>query len=335
MSDIRIRVAAGTDVGLVRTNNEDNFVVCPDLNVSDWTIPQANKVVGLGSYGSLLVVADGMGGANAGEVASAIAVESVQKRFTEEALASAVASDEAIQDFLVSVVKEADLNILNAAKENVEHAGMGTTIVMAWIIGAKAYICWCGDSRCYVFNPKQGLTQLSKDHSFVQELVDRGELEPENMHDHPYSNVITRCLSDGEQRAVPEVRLYNLQVGDLLLLCSDGLSSVSTDDQILEVLKNRGEKELMQVKEELIKAALDAGGYDNVTVALCEVLPSADENTDEAVEEPQPMVSTVTTAPAKSKVGYWLRVLLFLVLTVAVILWLVNPDLMKTWFHLQ
>ena len=316
-------MAAGTDVGLVRTNNEDNFVVCPDLSVSDWTIPQANKEVGLGKYGSLLVVADGMGGANAGEVASATAVESIQKAFTPEALADVVTSDAAIQDFLVEAVKNADLAVLDSAKEDEERKGMGTTIVMAWIIEDKAYICWCGDSRCYVFNPKQGFIQLSKDHSFVQELVDRGELEPENAHDHPYSNVITRCLSDGDVRAEPEVRVYNLQQGDLLLLCSDGLSSVCTDEQILEVLRNRGKKELMQLKEALIKAALDAGGYDNVTVALCEV-QSSDTDGKTTLSIPEELSGTTNTPPARRVVPGWIWLLIIVALIVCAVLWLIK-----------
>lgn len=332
MSDIRIRLAAGTDMGLVRTNNEDNFVVCPDLSVSDWTIPQANKEVGLGKYGSLLVVADGMGGANAGEVASAIVVESIQKAFTPEALAEVVESDTAIQDFLVKVVKDADLDVLNAAKEDEARSGMGTTVVMAWLIDTRAYICWCGDSRCYVFNPIQGFIQLSKDHSFVQELVDRGELAPENMHDHPYSNVITRCLSDGENRAEPEVRVYNPQPGDILLLCSDGLSSVCTDDQIVDVMKERGEKALMEVKEELIKAALDAGGYDNVTVALCEILKPASDK-DDTEENIQRLTSTIQTKEGNS---FWRRALQTLVLLLAImaiVLWLAKPEWLQQWLH--
>ncbi len=321
MSDTRIRLAAGTNVGLVRTNNEDNFVICPDLSVSDWTIPQANKIVGLGEYGSLLVVADGMGGANAGEVASAITVESIQQSFTPEAVAQAAASDSSIQDFMVEAVKRADLDVLNAAKEDEARQGMGTTIVMAWLINDRAYVCWCGDSRCYVFNPMRGLTQLSKDHSFVQELVDRGELDPENAHDHPYSNVITRCLSDGENRAEPEVRMYNLQCGDVLLLCSDGLSSVSTDDKIVDVLSQRGEKTLMEVKEELIKIALDDGGYDNVTVALCEVLPP--ENAEASLQTvSEELNGTTNVTPTRRGVPGWVWLLALIALCVGIYLFL-------------
>ena len=122
MSEIKIKLAAGTDVGLVRKNNEDNFVVNRDLSQSEWIIPQSSETIPLGKYGTLLVVADGMGGTNAGEVASAIAIETVQNAFTPEKLDKIVtlegemATEEAIEEFLTKTVKAADLNIVNASK---------------------------------------------------------------------------------------------------------------------------------------------------------------------------------------------------------------------------
>ncbi len=124
MSEIEIKLAAGTDVGLVRKNNEDNFVVNRDLSQSEWIIPQSSETIPLGKYGTLLVVADGMGGTNAGEVASAIAIETVQNAFTPEKLDKIVtfegemATEEAIEEFLTKTIKAADLNIVNASKED-------------------------------------------------------------------------------------------------------------------------------------------------------------------------------------------------------------------------
>ena len=160
MSEVKIKLAAGTNVGLIRQNNEDNFVVSSDLSTSEWLIPQAGPYADLGEFGALLVVADGMGGANAGEVASAIAVETIQKKFSPEQIKGAISNDKDIQEFMKNVVKEADLNIFNHSKEDASTRGMGTTIVMAWIFGDKAYVCWCGDSRCYVLNKQHGLIQL-------------------------------------------------------------------------------------------------------------------------------------------------------------------------------
>jgi serine/threonine protein phosphatase PrpC len=178
------------------------------------------------------------------------------------------------------VVKKADLNIFNHSKEDEATRGMGTTIVMAWILNDKAYVCWCGDSRCYVLNKQHGLIQLSKDHSYVQELVDKGELNPELMHDHPLSNVITRCLGDVENRADPETRIYQLHNDDIIMLCSDGLCGICHDDVILDTMIKFHEDPI-ECKNELISAALSAGGYDNVTIALANI------QTDEEIEEEQ------------------------------------------------
>ena len=177
------------------------------------------------------------------------------------------------------VVKQADLNILQRSKEDSSTQGMGTTIVMTWILGDKAYVCWCGDSRCYVLNKRNGLIQLSKDHSYVQELVDKGELSAELMHDHPLSNVITRCLGDSDNRANPETRIYQLHDGDIIMLCSDGLCGLCHDSEILDVMI-KFHDDPMECKNELISAALSAGGYDNVTIAIANI------QTDEEPEEP-------------------------------------------------
>ena len=282
MSEVKIKLAAGTNVGLIRQNNEDNFVVSSDLGTSEWLIPQAGPYTDLGEFGALLVVADGMGGANAGEVASAIAVETIQQQFSPDNLRDAVGSDKGVQEFMKEVVRQADLNILHRSKEDSSTQGMGTTIVMAWLLGDKAYVCWCGDSRCYVLNKRNGLMQLSKDHSYVQELVDKGELSPELMHDHPLSNVITRCLGDVDNRANPETRVYQLHNGDIVMLCSDGLCGLCHDDEILDVMISHHEAPT-ECKNELISAALSAGGYDNVTVAIANI--ETDEEETPAEEE--------------------------------------------------
>lgn len=266
---MKIKLTAGTNVGLVRGNNEDNFVVCRNLIANDWTIPQAGEVIDLGPYGALLVVADGMGGANAGEVASGIAIETVQKAFTDCRLSDVVKSDADIENYLSQITRDADKAIIKFGKKNKEAKGMGTTLVMAWVMDGKAYICWCGDSRCYVFNPAVGLTRLSKDHSLVQQLVDKGELAPENAHNHPMSNIITQCLGNANQRICPDTRVYQLAHNDVLLLCTDGLCGLCTDDEIMQVMA--ANDDLVAMKGLLIEAALKAGGYDNVTVALCHI----------------------------------------------------------------
>lgn len=270
MPGVKIKLTAGTDAGLVRSNNEDNFVVSSDLSASEWIIPQVGACADLGDFGALMVVADGMGGANAGEVASAIAVETIQAQFVPARLSAVVQDDKSVQEFMKTVVRRADRNILDRSNEDPDTQGMGTTIVMAWILGERAYVCWCGDSRCYVLNKRNGLVRLSKDHSYVQELIDKGELVPEYASDHPLSNVITRCLGDVDLRANPDTRVWELHDGDTIMLCSDGLSGLCSDERIYEIMTEFRENPV-ECKNELISAALSNGGHDNVTVALCNI----------------------------------------------------------------
>ena len=340
MSELKIKLAAGTNVGLIRQNNEDNFVVCSDLSSSEWLIPQVDDYADLGEYGALLVVADGMGGANAGEVASAITVETIQECFVPDRLKNVIADDKDIQEFMKAVVKQADVNILNRSKEDSSTQGMGTTVVMAWIVGRRAYICWCGDSRCYVLNKQKGLVQLSKDHSYVQELVDKGELNRELMHDHPLSNVITRCLGAEENRADPDTIVYELHDGDTIMLCSDGLSSLCHDDQIQDTMVEFREK-TTECKNELISAALNNGGYDNVTIAVCNVQMEGEETvadkeeTDKKApqdekpeeEEEEELSNTIRTEAVRHGMKPWKKVcLLLLILAIAAATYIALAD---------
>ncbi|MEL5894825.1 protein phosphatase 2C domain-containing protein [Bacteroides sp. GD17] len=315
MSEIKIKLAAGTNVGLVRKNNEDNFVVNRDLSQTEWFVPQSSETISLGKFGSLLVVADGMGGTNAGEVASAIAIETIQDAFTTEKLEKIVTqegivnSEEAIEEFLTKVVKTADLNIVNTSKEDSSTQGMGTTIVLAWILNDKAYITWCGDSRCYVFNANSGFYRLSKDHSYVQDLVDQGKLNPENTFDHPYSNIITRCLGDPTNRSNPDFRSYSLKDGDILLLCSDGLCGLCHDEEIMEIIE-ANQEDLGVCKDQLIEAALAAGGYDNVTIVLCHIIQEGDAAPKTKLN------NTVFSKPNNHKFQKVLLLLLILILAI-------------------
>ena len=161
MKTLKVKIDARIDTGCVRTNNEDNFIVSPNLSEKKWTID--NSELTLDKNGALLVVADGMGGMNAGEVASQIAVDTVREMFSHlpEGITD---SSEAISEFLTEVIQDADKAILGHAAANPETKGMGTTLILAWILGDDAYIAWCGDSRAYRWEKEMGLRQVSKDH---------------------------------------------------------------------------------------------------------------------------------------------------------------------------
>lgn len=266
------RLFAGTNVGL-RENNEDNFTVCPDLTENEWLVPaDSQQTIPLGSRGCVMVVADGMGGQNAGEVASAIAVDTVQRMFSPQNMPSDVLhTPDNIKSFLKKVVREADILIKVRAKKDVCTQGMGSTIVIAWLVGSRMYLAWLGDSRAYSYIPGRRIRRLTKDHSYVQQLVDGGALTETEAMGHPNSNVITRSLGDTSQRAKADVAECDVEKGEIFLLCSDGLCGVCQDEDI-EAIVEAGCGNLAKCKEQLTMAALAAGGSDNITIALLQVV---------------------------------------------------------------
>lgn len=268
---VSFKLFAGTNVGL-RENNEDNFTVCPDLTKNEWIVPADNlPVIQLGSKGCIMVVADGMGGQNAGEVASAIAIDTVQEMFSSNRLpADVLNKPDAIKLHLRNVISECDTRIKNKTKDDVSTYGMGSTIIIAWLLGCKLYIAWLGDSRAYSYVEKKGIARLSKDHSFVQELVDAGTISEEEAMDHPNSNIITRSLGDTSQKAKADVAEYDIEDGQVVLLCSDGLCGVCQDAEIGGIIED-AKDDLQNCKDRLVTAALAAGGSDNITIALLKI----------------------------------------------------------------
>lgn len=269
---LSFRLFAGTDIGL-RDNNEDNFTVCPDLTHNEWFLPDnAQAKIQLGELGCIMVVADGMGGQNAGEVASAIAISTVQEWFSAKKLPRNITKKpEAVSRFLKKVITAADIQIKDHSRNNPESEGMGSTIVIVWIIEQRAYIAWLGDSRVYSFVPDKGIARLSKDHSFVQQLIDADKLTEEAALTHPQSNIITRSLGDISQKAKADVVVHDLSIGEIIMLCTDGLCGSCLDQQIGTIIEKE-QNNLQQCKEKLTEAALDAGGSDNITISLFQVV---------------------------------------------------------------
>lgn len=260
-----------THPGKVRENNEDAIAVCPDLVSQSWT--GTKEYIPLGDLGALTIVADGMGGANAGEVASSMAIDYIRQSFVIESL-PLYASDDEKCEFLKSAIKDAGAAILAHVENAPETIGMGTTVVVLWLIGDKAHIAWCGDSRCYVFNPDKGLRPLTKDHSYVQELVDKGELRPDQMIEHPDSNLITRGLGDIDTDSTPDTLTVFVSEGDIFILCSDGLCGYCQDAAI-ERIVYKNLNDITNCERELFELALQAGGYDNISIAILATLPDS------------------------------------------------------------
>lgn len=264
--------------------NEDNFYVDDDLNDDILGRFQTDENIIMSDCGCLMVVADGMGGMNAGEVASALAIETVKDYFAPGKISPKMAeSPIERRRYLENVIKEADRRIKTDAKENPAHEGMGSTIILAWIVGDKMTISWCGDSRAYRFNPINGLEPLSRDHSYVQELVNQGTLTYEDTFEHPQGNIVTRSLGDPNNAAKPETKQFDVYNEDIILLCSDGLSGVLRDrktkdhsgsyypgENIEDIIANHTSS-MTECRDALMDAAEKADWYDNVTVLLCQI----------------------------------------------------------------
>jgi serine/threonine protein phosphatase PrpC len=222
-----------TDTGRQRRDNEDNaFVRAP-----------------------LFVVADGMGGAQAGEVASQLAVEEFQEPLPDEGSA---------EERLIDRIRAANRRIYDLSRTEHEHAGMGTTLTAVYLDDDRLAVAHVGDSRAYIFRDGE-LGGLTQDHSLVAELVRQGKLTEEQAAEHPQRSIITRALGiEGDVEV--DTWSYSMRAGDVVLLCSDGLTSMIGERQIVQIL--RGEMSLHRVADQLIGAANDAGGRDNITVIL-------------------------------------------------------------------
>jgi len=254
---------AASDTGRQRRANEDSMYV----------------------RAPLFVVADGMGGAQAGEVASGVAVAQFR-----DALPANVAEDP--EGVLAHTAQAANHRIHELAHANADQAGMGTTLTAAYIGEQDVVIAHVGDSRAYRLRDGE-LLRLTDDHSLVDELMREGRLTPEEAVDHPQRSVITRALGPYEEVQV-DTRSFHGRDGDVLLLCSDGLTSMVTEERIREILAAGGPLE--QSGHELIAAANAAGGRDNITVLLMRL-----RELDGAAAAVGPETSEVAQSPTRAR----------------------------------
>lgn len=256
-----------------RPNNQDNFWICPDLSsyaaTGTVTIGSSSTEVALTEKGALLVVADGMGGMSAGEVASQIVIDSVKRTFSDLKSVS-LSNSNAIKSFIKQAIIDADKEMKKHAESHTETRGMGSTIVLVWILDKTVYVGWCGDSRAYCYNAQNGLVRLTHDHSYVQELVDNDKLSEEDAFDHPDSNIITRSLGDSGEKANPDVKEYPLHTGDTFLLCSDGLCGLLRDREIEDIMAQNSS--IGNCLNALWKHGSSIGWTDNTTIELAKVI---------------------------------------------------------------
>ena len=253
---MRLNCAALTDTGVRRTANEDNYCVREDLG--------------------LFVVADGMGGHVAGEVAARVAVEELERFVTSTKNTGPSDTWPVLLDptlgqngnRLSAGMTEANHQIAAQIKRDENLQGMATTAVAILANGKPPALAHVGDSRAYLLRDKK-FSRLTRDHSWVEEQMRAGALTPEVARDHPWRNIVTRALTGTPGLEVEVAENFQLDLADRLLLCSDGLTTVLSDEAIATVLT--GDLGLQNVCEELIRQANEQGGPDNITVVLIDV----------------------------------------------------------------
>ena len=230
-----ISFGSRTDIGYVRDHNEDSLIIIPPL----------------------FAVADGMGGHEAGEIASEITVNTLAE----------LAPSHLDAEGLTAAVEAANYNVMKAPRQGIGRDGMGTTLTAAMLEGERLLIAQVGDSRAYLLH-KGHLQQITRDHSLMADLIEAGQITPEEARVHPNRSVVTRAIgSDIHMR--PDIYELNVDAGDRILLCSDGLSSMISNNAIESIMRRQSDAQ--HCADELVTAALENGGADNVTVVVADV----------------------------------------------------------------
>ena len=306
-----LRIAAATHPGMRGKLNEDRYSITAFRSSSDDQTPSV-----------LAILADGIGGHRAGEVAAQLAVENI-KKFVSNSPAS-----QPIQ-VLQQALSHTNQLILNFAGANPALAGMGTTCVCAWVMADRLYAASLGDSRLYLQRDEK-IIRLTTDHTWVQEALAQGSLTPEQVKGHPNAHIIRRFLGSANSTA-PDLRLrldpsesdtqaeanqgLRLLPGDRLMLCSDGLTDLVVDAEILDILRTR---QLDQSPAQLIELANQRGGHDNITVVAMEIPAPVPE------AHPEPVLPAlerkIVGKPQRSPISWWMTGMLIIAILSMVLL---------------
>lgn len=238
-----MHLVSKSDIGLKRSNNEDCV-----------TVKQ------LSENAAFAVLCDGMGGANAGQVASKMACDMIERKISMCYREGMTMSS--IENMLLSAITTANVSIYDAAEGDMSLSGMGTTVICAVVVDGRICIAHAGDSRAYIVS-QSGIKQITRDHSFVQQMYDKGEISIEELRTHPKKNLITRALGVEEEIEIDFNTEY-LGEGETLLLCSDGLSNYVDADEIYRIINDT---DAVSVAEALVDRANANGGGDNISVA--------------------------------------------------------------------
>ena len=265
-----VRAFGLTDPGRVRESNEDQFLVAVLVKALQvqWTSLPSPKMNHSHDRSHLFVVADGMGGQAAGETASALAIDSVES-FVLDSLKWFAHCEGDDQDRVLAELKksirQASLRVEAEGASRPELSGMGTTLTVAYTLNDELFVAHAGDTRCYLLR-EQTLHRLTRDHTLIDEMLRHGQISPEQARHHHWRHVIVNALGGGCPEIDVELHKLRLHADDKLLLCSDGLTEMLSDEEIAHVLQEENDPE--QACRELVKIANHQGGQDNITVVI-------------------------------------------------------------------
>ena len=241
-----MKTTGKTDKGRKRSDNQDGMIFRTVGNTCGYAI-----------------VCDGMGGQNGGEIASRVALHQLEKYYNN--ICGDDPTGKPLQALMKTAVEKANRSVYAESLKHEELKGMGTTVVAALCVDRKLYVIHVGDSRAYVYHADGSLKRLTKDHSYVQEMIDRGEITQKQARTNPYKHLITRALGvqDGVQ---PDLNTFSLHPGDRVLLCSDGLYNMISLTEMKKILAAEPDDE--KVCERMVALANENGGADNITVVI-------------------------------------------------------------------
>ena len=276
-----MHVFGRTDVGRTREHNEDSFLVA-DLSTENVSLQPEVRTHVVGPRGTLFMVADGLGGAAAGEIASDLAVNTVYDELRERWVSDGSGEPEHFAASIKAAAESANARIFTYALEHPENRGLGTTATIAGLLGDTLYLAQVGDSRAYLVRDAVA-RQITKDQSLMQRLIEAGELTPDEAERSERRNIILQALGPEPQVKI-DLTFQRLRRGDTLVLCTDGLSGLVRKDEIAEVV-TRAADDLVEACRELIDRANSNGGPDNITVIVARFEGSglADAAPDDAV----------------------------------------------------
>lgn len=262
-------ISGMTDTGTVRSNNEDAFLLY-NLERDEKLRPGGSESSTDGK-GSLIIVSDGMGGANAGEVASNIAIQTLIEEIKNHCPEDPAKASQSTLRVLEDAIQCAHDNILKASLDDPDKHGMGATLTILWLARDKAWLGQVGDSRLYRLTQKE-ILQLSKDQTPVGHMLRSGEITAEEARTHPQRNLLDQALGAGMSSVHPHCEELRILESDCFLLCTDGLSDALTDHSIYNLVAKQARWSIPTACKYLINEANEAYGQDNITVVLCRIM---------------------------------------------------------------